>query len=39
MSKDATFFGELDVPIRFKEDNRGNGYTSIGLAVVFGIGV
>jgi hypothetical protein len=38
MGRDAMFFGELDVPIRFKEDGRGNGYTSIGLAVVFGVG-
>jgi hypothetical protein len=33
-----TFFGELDVPIRFKEDARGDGFTSIGIAVVVGLG-
>ena len=38
VGKDATFFAELDVPIRFKEDGQGNGYTSIGLAVVVGVG-
>jgi len=38
MGKSAMFFGELDVPIRFKEDAAGKGYTSIGLAVVFGVG-
>jgi len=38
MGKSATFFGELDVPIRFKEDSAGKGYTSVGLAVVFGVG-
>jgi hypothetical protein len=38
MRKDTTFFGELDVPIRFKEDSRGNAFTSIGLAVVVGVG-
>ena len=37
MGKDVTFFGEIDLPIRFKEDNRGSGYTSISLAVVFGL--
>jgi hypothetical protein len=33
-----TFVGELDVPIRFKEDGGGNGFTTIGLAVVLGLG-
>jgi hypothetical protein len=34
---DATVFGELDLPVRFKEDSKGAGYMSVGLAVVFGI--
>lgn len=38
IGKSAVFFGELDVPIRFREDSRGNGYTSVGLTVVFGLG-
>ena len=38
MAKDATLFGEIDLPIRFKEDGHGNSFTSIGLAVVFGVG-
>ncbi len=38
MRKDVTFFGEIDLPIRFKEDSSGNGYTSVGVAVVFGVG-
>jgi hypothetical protein len=38
VGKDSTFFGELDLPIRFKEDLQGVGYTSVGLAVVFGLG-
>jgi hypothetical protein len=39
VAKGATFFGELDVPIRFKEDAAGRGFTSIGLAVVLGLGL
>jgi hypothetical protein len=31
-------FGEIDLAIRFKEDGRGNGFTSVGSAVVFGLG-
>ena len=38
IGSDTTFFGELDVPIRFKEDSHGNQFTSVGLAVVFGFG-
>jgi hypothetical protein len=38
MGKSAMFFGELDVPIRFKQDAAGRSYTSVGLAVVFGVG-
>jgi hypothetical protein len=38
VAKDATFFAELDIPIRFKEDANGVGYTSVGLAIVVGLG-
>ena len=38
VGRDSTLFAELDVPIRFKEDARGVGYTSVGLAVVVGVG-
>lgn len=38
MGKSAVFFGELDVPIRFKQDAAGRSYTAVGLAVVFGVG-
>jgi hypothetical protein len=34
---DATVFGEMDLPVRFKEDSKGVGYTSVGLAIVFGL--
>ena len=38
VGRDSTLFAELDVPIRFKQDANGVGYTSVGLAVVVGIG-
>ena len=38
VGKDATFFGELDLPIRFKQDARGKGFTSVALALVVGLG-
>jgi hypothetical protein len=38
MAKEATFFGEIDLPIRFKEDATGHGFTSVGVAIVFGLG-
>jgi hypothetical protein len=38
VGKDSTFVAELDLPIRFKDDSQGVGYTSVGLAVVFGLG-
>jgi hypothetical protein len=38
VGKDSTLFAELDVPVRFKQDAHGVGYTSVGLAVVVGIG-
>jgi hypothetical protein len=38
VGKDSTFFAELDLPIRFKENEQGVGYTSVGLAVVVGLG-
>ena len=38
MTPGTTLFAELDVPIRFKEDADVNGYTSIGLAMVVGLG-
>ena len=38
VGKDSTLFAELDIPIRFKQDAQGVGYTSVGLAVVVGIG-
>jgi len=38
VGKDSTFFGELDVPIRFKQDSQGRSYTSVGLALVVGVG-
>jgi hypothetical protein len=38
IGKDSTFFGELDVPIRFKQDANGKSFTSVGLAVVVGVG-
>jgi hypothetical protein len=28
---ETTVFGEIDLPIRFKQDARGNGFTSVGL--------
>lgn len=33
---DTTFFAELDLPMRFKQDASGNSFTSFGLAVVLG---
>ena len=38
IGKDSTFFGELDLPIRFKQDAQGRSYTSVGLAIVVGVG-
>jgi len=38
VGREATFFGEIDLPIRFKEDARGNQFVAVGLAVVFGLG-
>lgn len=38
VGKDTTFFGEIDLPVRFKQDVSGNSFTSVGLAVVFGLG-
>jgi hypothetical protein len=38
VGRESTLFAELDLPIRFKEDARGVGYTSVGLAVVVGLG-
>jgi hypothetical protein len=35
---ETTVFGEIDLPIRFKGDARGDGFTSVGLAIVFGLG-
>jgi hypothetical protein len=38
VGRGATVFGEFDLPIRFKQDASGKDFTSVGIAVVFGIG-
>jgi hypothetical protein len=38
LDNDVTLFGEVVLPIRFKQDILGSNYTAIGLGVHFGIG-